>query len=55
MDCYNEYCPWRSNQTTSKWHCDCGYTCPNRDSGERTYATNHTEMTKEDRSVENKT
>lgn len=46
FDCYQENCPWRQNDTTSVWRCQCA-ACPNRDGGITWYATDHTEVLKD--------
>lgn len=37
-DCYQENCPWRKNETSSIWRCEC-LGCPNRDEGFLYYTT----------------
>lgn len=46
MTCYRKYCPWRSDDTSDVYHCDCAFACPNRDSGETYFMTDHTESQK---------
>ena len=42
IECYQENCPFRYNDTTSVWECQC-VACPNRDNGMTTwFATNTT-------------
>lgn len=40
-DCYQENCPWRRNETSSIWRCEC-VACPNRDDGVTTWFTANT-------------
>lgn len=45
-DCYQENCPWRKNETSSLWRCEC-VACPNRDDGTIYYTTDYTEVLKD--------
>ena len=46
-DCYQENCPWRKNETSSLWRCEC-LGCPNRDEGFPYYTTtDQTEVLKD--------
>ena len=45
-DCYQENCPWRRNETSNIWRCECTV-CQNRDDGTTYYTTDHTEVLKD--------
>lgn len=47
-DCYNQGCPFRVNQTSSVYHCDC-IACPNRGTRDTlSYSTNTSEVKPKD-------
>lgn len=45
-DCYQEGCPWRVKDYSSPRSCQC-VACPNRYDGTACYATDHTEVPKD--------
>lgn len=46
MDCFNNLCPFRVNETSSATRCEC-LACPNRDSHEYVITSNRT-LTKDE-------